>query len=794
MANQDHGSPILYTSASFRQERCLKPQGIIPIRLDLFLCASLFLCWSLVSTASAQTTTISGFVSDDSNGQPLELVNVALFRDGVLEAGGVTNSDGIFLLRRLPPGRYAFVVSFVGYLRHEEEISLDENRATTVNVRLKPDAEMLDEVVVQTERVSGAARITAGQQTIRPEDLELIPSPDVTPDLVNYLNSLPGIVSLGDRGGQLFVRGGEPTQNLVMIDRMLIYQPFHVLGFYSAFPGDILNRSDIYAGGFGSRYGGRLSSVLDVLTRSGNNRSFAGAVGLSPFISSVRLEGPIIPRRVSLLASVRESFIEDGAARYVNAPMPFSFGDIFGKLNAEVSSKSRLSISYLRTHDRGILNETIDGGVLPEEVRWKNEAMGLRWVMLPRFVAATAEFNVSYSRLTTEQGDAIQPARQSTIESTHVGLDVSFQGVRVDGSAGVSLRLNSLESQLDGLFQNIDLKRVGLDEAAQYVELNFKWPGGLSIQPGLRVQFYQVQIDPKIEPRLRVVWSRGAHQVSAAAGIYNQEIMGITDRRDAASVFTAWTSIPRATRRNLRLDIRAGRLPRALHFIAGYRITPGERFELSIEGFHKEIDNLFVPEWTAFPAFTSSVQPATGQSSGFDVRAELRRPHFYAALNYGYSNTRYRAEQFQLVLWYGEERLRYRPPHDRRHQINAIAHWELWGMDMNIKWEFGSGLPFSRALGFDAFILVDDLVDVFEIPGAERVIYERPFNGVLPAYHRLDASVSRTWHVGRARLTLQGSVINIYDRRNLFYLDVFTLQRVDQLPIVPTLGLQVAFE
>ncbi len=297
-----------------------------------------------------------------------------------------------------------------------------------------------------------------------------------------------------------------------------------------------------------------------------------------------------------------------------------------------------------------------------------------------------------------------------------------------------------------------------------------------------------------MEPRLRLIWDRGKYQISGAAGIYNQEIVGVTDRRDAASVFTAWTSIPQPTQRNLARDIRAGRLPGAFHAILGYRYTPSESLELSLEGFHKDITNLFVPEWTAFPQFITNVQPATGQSQGFDFRAELRRPKFYAAVNYGYSNTRYRAEQFQLALWYGEERLRYRPPHDRRHQINVIAHWEIWGMDMNAKWEFGSGLPFSRALGFDAFILIDDLVDVRDVPGAQRVIYERPFNGELPAYHRLDASVSKSWQMKRAKLTLQGSVINIYDRRNLFYLDIFTLQRVDQLPIVPTLGLQVAFE
>ncbi|MFK7843657.1 MAG: TonB-dependent receptor [Rhodothermales bacterium] len=737
---------------------------------------------------------ISGYVSDDSDGQAIELVNVALLLDGELITGGVTNQDGIYVLRRIPPGTYTLIVSFLGYERFTKEITFVAERNVTQNVRLAPDAETMDEVLVQSERLSGAARVTAGQQTIRPEDLELIPSPDVTPDLINYLNTLPGIVSLGDRGGQLFVRGGEPTQNLVQIDRMLIYQPFHVLGFYSAFPGDILSKSDIYAGGFGSRFGGRISSVLDILTRNGNKRRLAGAVGISPFVSSIRLEGPLIPNRVSLLASVRESFIEQGAARYIDSPMPFAFGDMFAKLHAEVNSRSRFSVSYLRTHDRGTLNETFDEGVIPEEVRWKNEAIGFRWVVLPRFISATTEFNVTHSRLNTQQGPAEAPSRRSAIKSTHVGVDVSFQGVRVDGHAGVSIRLNSLDSQLDGLFQNIELKRVTLDEAAQYLELNFKWPGGLNIEPGVRVQFYQVSIDPKVEPRLRIVWNRGKHQLSGAAGIYNQEILGVTDRRDAASVFTAWTSIPQPTPRNLARDIRAGKLPGAFHAIAGYRLTPNDGFELSLEGFHKDITNLFVPEWSAFPEFTSSVQPATGQSQGFDFRAELRRPSFYAAVNYGYSNTRYKAEQFQLELWYGEERLQYRPPHDRRHQINVIAHWELWGMDMNAKWELGSGLPFSRALGFDAFVLVDDLIDVREIPGAKRVIYERPFNGVLPAYHRMDASISKSWQLKRAKFTLQGSVINIYNRKNLFYLDIFTLQRVDQLPIVPTLGLQLSFE
>ena len=110
-----------------------------------------------------------------------------------------------------------------------------------------------------------------------------------------------------------------------------------------------------------------------------------------------------------------------------------------------------------------------------------------------------------------------------------------------------------------------------------------------------------------------------------------------------------------------------------------------------------------------------------------------------------------------------------------------------------MRWEFGSGLPFSRAIGFDGFALIDDIEKASDIAGIRRVIYERPYNAVLPTYHRLDISLARTFSLGPADVTLQGSVINTYDRRNLFYLDIFTLRRVDQLPLVPSFGLKVAF-
>ena len=113
-------------------------------------------------------------------------------------------------------------------------------------------------------------------------------------------------------------------------------------------------------------------------------------------------------------------------------------------------------------------------------------------------------------------------------------------------------------------------------------------------------------------------------------------------------------------------------------------------------------------------------------------------------------------------------------------------------LNLTARWQFGSGLPFSRAQGFDGLVLVDGVIDVFKESGNRRVIFERPFNGELPTYHRLDVSADYSFTVSAARIMIQASVLNVYNRRNVFSLDVFTQQRTDQLPIIPSLGIKIS--
>lgn len=781
---------------------------------------------ALPVSSFAQTATISGFVSDRSDGQPLEGATVALYDvadGGPLRYGTATNADGVHVIRPIEPGGYLLQISFIGYETYRDTLSLAPDEVRTVTVALEPDEAALDEVLVQTERQHGAARITAGHQRIRPEEIDLIPSPDISNDLAGYLTTLPGVVTTGDRGGQFFIRGGEPTQNLVMLDGMLVYQPFHVLGFYSAFPSEIVDRVDFFAGGFGAKYAGRLSSVLDVSARAGNNRRFGGMASVSPFSGAARLEGPIVPGNASFLISARQSFIHRTGQGIYGEAMPFEFADVFAKLQGNIGPRNRFSGAVLATEDRGTLVAEV-GNDREQEVRWTNTGSSFRWLMLPRTMPVIAEFTISRSKHWMAQGTSSDTVRSTTARNTRIALDGQFsKGVFFGGHttaiAGWDVVLGHVSNELGGLFQNVESSGLGVTTFGVYIEPEFV-VSEFRIRPGLRMQGYGVRTLPYLEPRLRITWDRGIHHASGALGMYQQHIVGLTDRRDAASVFTAWAGIPRVIDRPPRVrevrevapgtydvfwpnneeldliggDLLRGRIGKAYHVLLGYRIDASSWMELSIEGFYKHTSNHFVPELTPLPRLTTRLLPATGRSFGLEGRVEVRRSPWYAYVTYGLSNTRYKADGRLVSLAYDADGLSYRPPHDRRHQINALMSTSFVGFDFSLRWQFGSGLPYTQPLGFDGFVLVDRIDTVFDLEHSRRVIYDEPYGAELPTYHRLDLAVERTFRFNRAVVTLQASAINVYDRRNIFYLDTFTLARKDQLPFVPSIGIRIEFK
>ena len=277
----------------------------------------------------AQAAIVRGIVVEERTSDPLFGANVVLENESGLSVRTTSDSQGVFSFSEVMPGRYSLGVSFIGFELWADTINVSLGGDLFYRVEMMTSETAMREIIIETVR-SDNDRFVPGLAPIEPGDLARIPMPDVTYDLAGYLQSIPGFVSTGDRGGQLYVRGGTPTQNLVLLDGIPLFQPFHIVGFYSAVPADIISYGDVYAGGFGAQYGGRISSVIDITTRNASKKRVEAAGSIAPFLSSIQLALPVVENDVSLLLSVRESVIERIAPDLLGQELPFRFGDIFG--------------------------------------------------------------------------------------------------------------------------------------------------------------------------------------------------------------------------------------------------------------------------------------------------------------------------------------------------------------------------------------------------------------------------------------------------------------------------------
>ena len=728
---------------------------------------------------AAARVTVRGFVADAASGRPLPGANVALTPlDSAAAAprGAAADPDGLYEIAAVAAGRYALRATFVGYAPHRDTLALGAAAVVSLDLALAPAAGLGE---VRVEAAGGAAAVTAGLQRIRPRDIARVPTPDPSGDLASYVQSLPSVVAVGDRGGGLYVRGGTPPQNLVLMDGALVYQPFHIVGFFSAFPDDLVANADFYAGGFGARYSGRISSVLDVTMREGNFERLAATGSVSPFLVSAQAEGPLREGALSLIASARASLIER-AGPLVGQELPLRFGDAFAKLT-QAGERSRCSLTGLHTYDEGQIDADAPAG-RRDVFRWRNTAVGARCLVLPSAQATTFEALAGVSHVGNAVGADRTPERSSDALRVNAEVHLARAYGRLRLGGGLFTRADFLGYTLGGQFVGLQKDEELLLSSGGYADAVLEPGGGLELNPSVAVTAYYGDYAPSVEPRLRLAWrpggAAGPTALSAAAGVYRQTVNGISDERDAGSVFLAWLPNP-----------VGGGQATALHAMAGVRQRVGP-VELVAEGYARELRDLAVPIWSTIAQFTTRLAPARGRVRGLDARAEWQGGPAYAFVGYGWARTTYTLEQPALEGPLGSALQTYPPPHDRRHQASALVGLAVGGFDASVRWQYGSGLPFTQPYGFDTQLPLLPLPDVREVFGVPRVLYRRAYGGRLPAYHRLDVSVERTLAVGPGELRLQAGAINVYDRANLFYYDLFTARRVDQLPLLPYLGVR----
>ena len=263
---------------------------IFCMRKSVSLLAVFILLFSCVAVAQNHNGTIKGFVYDQKTGEPMIYTNVIV---GNGKTGVQTDNNGYFSLT-LAPGSYTLFVTAVGFDSSVVTVNLLPDAIVTKKILLSAKLTELKDVEVSGRKTEKMTHINIGVTNITPRDLKLLPSAGGEPDVAQYLQVIPGVIFTGDQGGQLYIRGGSPTQTGIYLDGITIYNPFHSIGLFSVFETEAIRNVDVYTAGFNAQYGNRTSAIVDVHTKDGNKNELAGILSVSPIMTRFLLEGPLV--------------------------------------------------------------------------------------------------------------------------------------------------------------------------------------------------------------------------------------------------------------------------------------------------------------------------------------------------------------------------------------------------------------------------------------------------------------------------------------------------------------------
>ncbi|MBP9994228.1 MAG: TonB-dependent receptor [bacterium] len=749
--------------------------------------------------------TVKGFVYEAATGEPMMFANVYL--EGTT-SGSTTDINGYFSITRIPDGDYFVMVTMIGCDTVKDPVSLRGNQIVTKKYNLSEASIQLEAVNITADKIEARTETKTSVVNITPKTITKIPSVGGQADLAQYLQVLPGVVFTGDQGGQLYIRGGSPIQNKVLLDGMIVYNPFHSIGLFSVFDTDIIRNAEVYTGGFGAEYGGRVSSVMDITTRDGNKRRISGKVGATTFGAKVLVEGPLVKPKsdkgtsLSFILSAKASYLEN-TSESIYDPMidcgilPYDYQDLYGKVSLNAANGSKLNLFGFSFNDK------VNNYKAISDFNWRAYGGGANFVVIPGKSPVLVEGNIAYSDYKAEIFEENGLPRSSSIGGFNAGFNFSYflgkntlkYGIEV---LGFSTVFDYTKSNGHKMNQTENTTELG-------AFLKYKWQlSDLIIEPSIRLQWYASLNEVSPEPRLAVKYNVNEwFRLKGAVGVYSQNLIAANSDRDVVNLFYGFLSGTDDLPKKFDGKEVKTRLQKANHYILGTEFDVVDNVTLNVEGYLKDFKQLtnlnrnqLYSESNA-PAGTSDILKKdfmieNGKAYGvdFSVKYEAFRWYVWAAYSYAHVNKNYENEYSELV--------NYRTHYDRRHNVNVIVtysagarkQWELSG-----RWNFGSGFPFTQVTGFYEHYQMSDINDGFICENGDvGLIYDDINKGELPTYHRFDLDAKRRFMFNdRVNLELDISVTNMYNRQNVFYVDILTGETIHQLPIMPSMGLTLTF-
>ncbi|MBW7847481.1 MAG: TonB-dependent receptor [Bacteroidales bacterium] len=775
-------------------------------KLTLFNIGLMFLilCGSPFVT-KAQDANIRGFVYESKSGEPIIFSNVYL--EGT-NYGASTDVNGYFSITRIPTGRYTLLVTYLGYDTIREEIQVKKGEVINKKFMMKESSISLGTVNVTAEKMEAVSETKTSVINLTPKTLKKLPSIGGQADLAQYLQVLPGVIFTGDQGGQLYIRGGAPIQNKVLLDGMVVYNPFHSIGLFSVFETDLIRNAEVFTGGFSADYGGRISSVMDITTRDGNKNNLAGKIGASTFGSRLLLEGPIAKARdqnsgsSSFIFSAKNSYLEQSSKKiysYIDkAGLPFNFLDLYGKVSINAANGSKVNFFGFGFDDR------VNNYKALSDFGWKAVGGGSDFLIIPGKAPVLIEGNLAYSAYEANLSEKNAPERTSSIN----GFNMGFHFTYFLGKDLIKYGIEVLGFRTEFNFTNAIGRKIeqieNTTELAAYVRYKGTF-GKLLFEPSLRFQYYASLSEASPEPRLALKYLVSDRvRLKLATGLYSQNLIAANSDRDVVNLFYGFLSGPDNLPSTFDGKAVNSKLQKAAHVIVGTEVDLTSHLNLNIEGYLKNFGQLTnlnrnkvynenTADYTVPDRLKKDFIIEKGQAYGADLalKYEFSKVYFWAVYSLGYVNKTFEEKAGQMFT--------YRPHYDRRHNVNLILSYtggskKEW--EVSARWNFGSGFPFTQVQGFYEYLPFSQGInyDYYKSNGQLGIIYGDLNAGQLPTYHRLDFDAKRRFYLTEKKeIELSLSLTNIYNRKNVFYVDQITNEVLRQLPLMPSVGLVFTF-
>jgi len=728
----------------------------------------------------SENVTLSGYLKDKANGEAL--IGATVFIPS-LKTGVITNPYGFYSIS-VPQGSYAINFSFIGYQTQMPLLKLDASKQ--FNVMLEEDSKQIDEVVVTGEKKNrNVENLQMSMEKVQVKMIKKLPSFMGEVDIIKSITLLPGIQNGGEGSSGLYVRGGGPDENLMILDEAPVYNASHLLGFFSVFNSDAIKDVQVYKGGIPAEYGGKASSVIDIRMKDGNSQQLGMSGGIGNISSRLTVEGPIIKDKWSFIVSGRRTYADYlGRLAGVEAlkENQLYFYDLNLKTNIEINDKNRIYLSAYTGDDYFKVGESI-------YMKWGNLTSTARWNHLfsnKLFSNTSLIFSRYNYNLGVPGSGADQFDWTSQISDYNFKEDFSwYLNSKNKLTLGVNMIYHHFEpGQVDAneksYFSDLKLANYNALDNSVYISNEQTIGPKLTMRYGLRYSYFQ-QIgkgkvreylnpdNPKesevigikeygsgklvppsyhnLEPRLALKYMLTPE--SSIKASYNRMVQNLhlISNTNSPTPLDIW--LPSSTYIKPLIANQVG--------LGYFRNFNNNMFETSVETYYKKMENVIDYVDGAELFLKENLETELLKGSGYAYGMELYIKKQEGRLTGWVSYTLARSMRKIPGI---NDGIAYPSTYDRTHDVSVVANYDLskrW--NFSTSWVFSTGNPTSYPIA------------KYDVQGNTIYYYAARNSNRIPDYHRLDISFTYDFKKNERRKVKQSlnfSIYNLYARRNAY--------------------------